>query len=70
MHQARRFSLSLTDAQLDALRSATDVALNVPAAEATERAFGRVSALSHVTRSGRSPRRGASTRFFAHAQAF
>ena len=33
MLQTRRFSLSLTDAQLDALRSATDVALNVPAAE-------------------------------------
>ena len=45
MHQARRFSLSLTDAQLDALRSATDVTLNVPAAEATERTFGRESAL-------------------------
>ena len=45
MHQARRFSLSLTDAQLDALRSATDATLNVPAAEATERAFGRESAL-------------------------
>ena len=45
MLQTRRFSLSLTDAQLDALRIATDAALNVPAAEATERAFGRESAL-------------------------
>ena len=45
MAQPRRFSLSLTDAQLDALRTAADTLLNIPSAEATERLFGRLSAL-------------------------
>ena len=45
MVQPRRFSLSLTDAQLDALRTAADTLLNIPSAEATERLFGRLSAL-------------------------
>ena len=45
MAQPRRFSLSLTDAQLDALCTAAGTLLNIPSAEATERLFGRLSAL-------------------------
>ena len=45
MQKPRRLSLSLTHSELDALRSATDLLLNVPAAEATEQTFGRESAL-------------------------
>ena len=45
MAQPCRLSLSLTDAQLDALRTAADTLLNILSAEATERLFGRLSAL-------------------------
>ena len=45
MQKPRRLSLSLTHSELDALRLATDLLLNVPAAEATEQTFGREPAL-------------------------